>query len=125
MAGFTVFQNEALEWQDRADGSGRKVARLSDAMTHARANVWRYPAGSQGKRHADHVQEETFVILAGTPSMFLGDPPERVDLALGSVVVVQPGTPLQIRNDGADEAMLFIVGAPPEQGGIDTYPDVG
>ena len=40
----------------------------------------------------------------------------------GSVVVVQPGTPLQIRNDGADEAMLFIVGAPPEQGGIDFFP---
>ena len=42
----------------------------------------------------------------------------------GSVVIVQPGTPLQIRNDGADEAMLFIVGAPPEQGGADFFPDV-
>jgi mannose-6-phosphate isomerase-like protein (cupin superfamily) len=93
-------------------------------MTQARANLWRYPAGARGKRHADKVQEETFVIVAGTPSMFLGEPPERVDLSPGSVVVVQPGTPLQIRNDGADEAMLFIVGAPPEQGGIDTYPDV-
>ena len=64
------------------------------------------------------------MIVAGNPSMFLGDPPERVDLSPGSVVVVEPGTPLQIRNDGADEAMLFIVGAPPQQGGIDTYPDV-
>jgi len=56
--------------------------------------------------------------------MFLGDPPERVDLSPGSVVVVQPGTQIQIRNEGADEEKLFIVGAPPQQGGIDTYPDV-
>ena len=122
--GFTVFSPDTNDWQERDDGSGRRVARFSDSMTQARANLWRYPAGAKGKRHADHVQEETFVIVAGTPSMFLGDPPERVDLSPGSVVVVQPGTPLQIRNDGADEAMLFIVGAPPQQGGIDTYPDV-
>jgi mannose-6-phosphate isomerase-like protein (cupin superfamily) len=121
---YTVFQGDAHEWQDRDDGSGRKVARFSDAMSEARANIWRYPAGAKGRRHADHVQEETFVILAGTPSMFLGDPPERVDLSPGSVVVVQPNTPLQIRNDGSDEALLFIVGAPPEHGGIDTFPDV-
>jgi hypothetical protein len=37
---------------------------------------------------------------------------------------VQPKTPLQIRNDGSEEAMLFIVGAPPEQGGADFLPDV-
>ena len=85
--------------------------------------MWRYPSGARGRRHADHVQEETFVVLAGTPSMFLGDPPERVELTPGSVVVVQPGTPLQIKNDGADEATFFIVGAPPERGEVDTFPD--
>jgi mannose-6-phosphate isomerase-like protein (cupin superfamily) len=111
------------KWQDRDDGSGRKVARFSDSMTQARANLWRYPAGARGKRHADKVQEETFVIVAGTPSMFLGEPAERVDLTPGSVVVVQPGTPLQIWNHGEDEATLFIVGAPPEQGGADFLPD--
>jgi len=122
--GFSVFKADSLAWIDRDDGSGRRVARLSDAMTQMRANVWRYPAGARGKRHADRVQEETFVILTGSPSMLLGDPPERVDLSSGSVVVVQPGTPLQIRNDGDGEAMLFIVGAPPEQGGADFLPDV-
>jgi mannose-6-phosphate isomerase-like protein (cupin superfamily) len=122
---YTVFHGNAHDWQDRDDGSGREVARFSDAMTQARANLWRYPAGARGKRHADRVQEETFVIVAGSPSMLLGEPPERVDLSPGSVVVVQPGTPLQIRNDSADEATLFIVGAPPEQGGADFFPDVG
>jgi mannose-6-phosphate isomerase-like protein (cupin superfamily) len=122
--GWAVFQPDQTEWEDRGDGSGRTVARLSDSMTNVRANVWRYPAGARGKRHADKVQEETFVILAGSPSMFLGEPPERVDLSPGSVVVVQPGTPLQIWNHGDEEATLFIVGAPPEQGGADYLPDV-
>lgn len=121
---YAVFKADELDWQDRGDGSGRRVARLSDAMTTARANVWRYPPGAKGKRHVDHVQEETFVILRGTPSMFLGDPPDRVELSAGSVVVVQPGTALQIRNDGSEEATLFIVGAPPERGEIDVLPDV-
>jgi mannose-6-phosphate isomerase-like protein (cupin superfamily) len=120
-----VFRFEDNEWIERDDGSGRTVARFSDSMTNARANMWRYPPGARGRRHADHVQEETFVIVAGTPSMFLGDPPERVDLTPGSVVVVQPGTALQIRNDGAEQAMLFIVGAPPERGEVDFLPDAG
>lgn len=121
--GFTVFDAGGLDWEERGDGSGRRVVRLSDAMSQMRANVWRYPAGAKGKRHVDHVQEETFVILAGTPSMLLGDPPERVELSPGSVVAVQPGTALQIRNDGPDEAALFIVGAPPERGEISVLPD--
>jgi mannose-6-phosphate isomerase-like protein (cupin superfamily) len=121
--GHTSFKADELDWEDRGDGSGRRVARLSDAMTQMRANVWRYPPGAQGKRHVDHVQEETFVIVSGTPSMLLGDPAERVDLSPGSVVVVQPGTALQIKNDGADEATLFIVGAPPERGEVDYLPD--
>lgn len=121
--GFTVFRSDEVEWEERTDGSGRRVARLSDAMSSARANLWRYPPGARGRRHVDHAQEETFVVIAGSPSMFLGDPAERVDLSPGAVVVVQSGTALQIANDGADEAMLFIVGAPPERGEIDFLPD--
>jgi mannose-6-phosphate isomerase-like protein (cupin superfamily) len=122
--GFTVFQGDQLEFADRGDGSNRSVAGLSDAMTQMRANVWRYGPGARGRRHADRIQEETFVVLEGTPSMLLGDPPERVQLAAGSVVVVQPGTGLQIRNESDDEAVFFIVGAPPERGGADFLPDV-
>jgi mannose-6-phosphate isomerase-like protein (cupin superfamily) len=124
VVGFTVFQADQLEFADRGDGSNRSVAGLSDAMTQMRANVWRYGPGARGRRHADRIQEETFVVLEGTPSMLLGDPPERFQLAPGSVVVVQPGTGLQIRNESDEEAILFIVGAPPERGGSDTLPDV-
>jgi mannose-6-phosphate isomerase-like protein (cupin superfamily) len=120
---YKVFRPGEVEWEPRDDGSGRTVARLSDAMTKARANIWRYPPGAKGKRHADPIQEETFVVVAGTPSMFLDDPPQRHDLEPGAVVVVQPGTILQIQNHGDTEATLFIVGAPPERGEVDFLPD--
>jgi quercetin dioxygenase-like cupin family protein len=121
---FTIFRQDAVEWEPRDDGSGRTVARLSDSMTSSRANIWRYPPGARGKRHADKAQEEVFVVLDGTLTVDLGEPPERHELERGSVLVVQPGTILQLRNAGDDELVLFIYGAPPEQGGADFFDDV-
>jgi quercetin dioxygenase-like cupin family protein len=121
---FTIFRRDEVRWEPRDDGSGRTVARLSDSMTSSRANVWRYPPGARGKRHADKVQEEVFVVIDGTLTVDLGEPPERHELERGSVLVVQPGTILQLRNAGDDELVLFIYGAPPEQGGADFFDDV-
>ena len=121
---FTIFRQDAVEWEPRDDESGRTVARLSDSMTSSRANIWRYPPGARGKRHADKAQEEVFVVLDGTLTVDLGEPPERHELERGSVLVVQPGTILQLRNAGDDELVLFIYGAPPERGGADFFDDV-
>ena len=121
---FTIFRQNAVEWEPRDDESGRTVARLSDSMTSSRANIWRYPAGARGKRHADKVQEEVFVVLDGTLTVDLGEPPERHELERGSVLVVEPGTILQLRNDGDEELVLFIYGAPPERAGADFFDDV-
>ena len=93
-------------------------------MTQSRANVWRYPQGARGRRHADKVQEEVFVVLDGTLTIDLGEPPERHVLEKGSAVVVQPGTVLQLRNAGDEELVLFIYGAPPVTGGADFFDDV-
>jgi len=93
-------------------------------MTQSRANVWRYPPGARGRRHADKVQEEVFVVLDGTLTIDLGEPPERHVLGKGSAVVVQPGTVLQLRNAGDEELVLFIYGAPPVTGGADFFDDV-
>jgi hypothetical protein len=41
------------------------------------------------------------------------------------VVAVEPMTPLQVRNEGDDELVLFIYGAPPEQAGADFLDDPG
>jgi quercetin dioxygenase-like cupin family protein len=122
--GFTISRASELDWTPRDDGSGRTVAALSDSLTQSRANLWRYPPGARGKRHADKVQEEVFVVLDGALTVDLGEPPERHELERGSVLVVQPGQILQLRNAGDDELVLFIYGAPPEQAGADFFDDV-
>jgi mannose-6-phosphate isomerase-like protein (cupin superfamily) len=115
---YTIFHERELQWQPRGESDPRSVAALSDAMTKSRANVWRYPPGSVGRRHIDPIQEEVFVVLDGTLTVHLGegDSPERHDLARGSVLIVQPGTALQLSNRGDEELRLFIYGAPPERG---------
>jgi mannose-6-phosphate isomerase-like protein (cupin superfamily) len=121
---YTIFHAHELAWIPRDDGSGRTVARLADAMTHSRANIWRYPPGARGKRHADPAQEEVFVVLDGTLTVDLGEPPERHELERGGVLVVQPGTILQLRNVGEDELVLFIYGAPPVTGETEFFESV-
>jgi mannose-6-phosphate isomerase-like protein (cupin superfamily) len=114
--GYTIFRPAELEWVPRSDDDPRSVARLSDSMSQSRANVWRYPPGARGKRHADHAQEEVFVVLDGTLTVDLGEPPERQEVPRGGVLVVQSGTALQLRNAGDEELVLFIYGAPPVTG---------
>jgi mannose-6-phosphate isomerase-like protein (cupin superfamily) len=122
--GYTVFHPSALAWEPRGDDDPRSLARLSDAMRQSRANVWRYPPGARGRRHADHAQEEVFVVLEGTLTVDLGEPPERHDLARGGVLVVETGTALQLRNAGDEELVLFIYGAPPVTGQAEFFPSV-
>jgi mannose-6-phosphate isomerase-like protein (cupin superfamily) len=94
-------------------------------LQQSRARVWRYAPHTRGRRHADHAQEEVFVVLSGTLTMLLGEPTERFDLPPTSVVAVEPMTPLQVRNDCDAELVIYISGAPPEQGGADFYDDPG
>jgi mannose-6-phosphate isomerase-like protein (cupin superfamily) len=112
--GYAVFRQDEVEFSDRGDGSGRTLFALSDRLTHTRARFWRYPPGAVGRRHAEEVQEELFVVLQGRAAMLLGDPPERVELPEGSVCAVQPGTTLQVSNDSDKDVLLLIVGAPPD-----------
>jgi mannose-6-phosphate isomerase-like protein (cupin superfamily) len=122
--GYTIFRQSDVEWTPRDDGSGREVAPLSDGLTQSRANLWRYPPGAVGRRHADHVQEEVFVVLDGTLTVDLGEPPERHEVERGGVLVVEIGTPLQIRNAGEEQLVLLIYGAPPETGGAEFFESV-
>ena len=122
--GFTIFRQSELEWVPRGGEGGRTIAQLSDALLHSRANIWRYPPAARGKRHADSGQEEVFVVLDGTLTVDLGEPPERHELVRGSVLVVQTGTVLQLRNAGKDELVLFIYGAPPVTGQVEFFPDI-
>jgi mannose-6-phosphate isomerase-like protein (cupin superfamily) len=115
---YTVFHWDELEWHPRREGDPRLAAELSGAMTRSRANLFRYPPGAVGRRHIDPVQEEVFVVLDGTLTIHMGegDRPEHHVLERGSVLIVQPGTALQLSNRHEEELRLFIVGAPPERG---------
>ena len=107
------------EWETRphADGEpARHVTELSEAagMQDVRANVWRYEPGAAGRRHRHPTQHETFVVLAGTLSMYVGEPPERHDVPAGSLIVIDAGTPLQSVNHGSEDLVVYAYGYPPE-----------
>jgi quercetin dioxygenase-like cupin family protein len=94
----------------------RHVTELSEVagFAHTRANVWRYEPGARGRRHRHKLQEETFVVLEGTLSMYVGDPPERHDVPAGALIHVDPGTPLQTVNHGDEDLVVYAYGYPPE-----------
>ena len=121
---YRVVRPEELEWIERepdAGGAPRYVSRLSERLgfAHTRGSMWRYPPGAKGRRHRDTIQEETFVVLAGTLTMYFGDPPERVEVPMGGVVHVESGTVLQSANHGDEDVLVYAYGAPPEQGGAE------
>jgi mannose-6-phosphate isomerase-like protein (cupin superfamily) len=129
--GYHVVRAGEHSFDPRPNPAGRETQppRLASDLTTAaalkesRARLWRYPPGARGRRHADLAQEEVFVVVSGTLTMLLGEPPERVELSPESIVAVEPKTPLQLRNDTDDEVVVFIYGAPPVQGGADFFDD--
>ena len=120
----------SLEWTERepreGEAAGRRVADLTEALDlgQSRARLWRYPPHTTGRRHADKAQEEVFVVVSGELTMLLGDPGERVDVGAGGVVAVEPGTPLQVRNESDEELLVYIYGAPAVVEGADFFDDV-
>jgi uncharacterized cupin superfamily protein len=123
--GFKVFLpgERALQPPQRGD-QRRRFTPLSGDLGTMRANIWHLPPGVRGTRHLEHAQEEMFVVLEGTATLLLGDPPERVVLPRGGVAVVGTDTGQQIRNEADTELVVLVVGAPPETGRAELLPDV-
>ena len=118
---FRSLKPDELVWETRPHGDGepaRHVAELSEALGagQVRANIWRYEPGAAGRRHVHAEQEETFVVLSGRLSLYVGDQPERVDVPAGGVMHIEAGTPLQTANHGADDLVVYVYGAPPDEG---------
>jgi quercetin dioxygenase-like cupin family protein len=117
--GFRVVRPEELEWITRPhepDEAPRHVAEASYVarFSHSRGNFWRYEPGAKGRRHRHPIQEETFVVLSGTLSMYVGDPPERHDVPAGALIHIEPGTEIQTANHGDADLVLYAYGTPPE-----------
>jgi quercetin dioxygenase-like cupin family protein len=94
---FRIVSAEQLTWEEYERYPGRFRAELTEAahLRHTRANLIRHEPGAVGPRHAERTQDETFVPLRGTLTMYLGEPPE--------------------------ELVVFVSGAPPERTGADMF----
>ncbi len=110
-----------LEWETRPHDPGEPARHTAEVTVSTNsgkvpANMWRYEPGARGKRHRHADQEETFVVLSGTLTMYLGEPAERVDVAPGGVVEVARGTELQSANHGTEDLLVYAYGYPPDEG---------
>ncbi len=117
---YRTLRPDDVGWLTRAhepSEPARHVAELSEAagLRHVRANVWRYEPGAAGRRHRHPTQDETFVVLEGTLTMYLGEPPERVEQSSGGIIHVEAGTALQAVNRGETDLILYVHGWPPEE----------
>ena len=52
--------------------------------------------------------------MEGTLTMYLGEPPQRVEVQRGALIHVDATTPLQVVNHGTDDLLLYVYGYPPE-----------
>ena len=92
-------------WVERPAPEGTEPPRLVSDITPAagllesRARLWRLAAHTRGRRHIERAQEEVFVVLEGTLTLLLGEPPERFDIGPRGVAAVAPGTAIQVRNE--------------------------
>jgi mannose-6-phosphate isomerase-like protein (cupin superfamily) len=125
--GYHVAEPSTLEWVARPlEGQADRQAGLvteAAQLKQSRARLWRYPPHTKGRRHADHAQEEVFVVISGKLTMPLGDPPDRIEVGPQGIVAVEPMTALQVRNEADEELVLFIYGAPPVDEGADFFED--
>jgi mannose-6-phosphate isomerase-like protein (cupin superfamily) len=117
--GFTILRPDEQEFAApswRPEEPLRRIVELPlhANLQHSRAHLWRYPPDAAGRLHREHVQEEVFVVVSGSPAVLLGDPPARHDAPPGTLVVVEPGTPLKWLNDSGSDALIFAYGAPVE-----------
>lgn len=118
---YSIVRPEDLAWDEYANHPGRHRAALSEraGLRHTRANLIRHEAGATGPRHIERTQDETFVPLSGTLTLYLGEPPERHDIPVGGVAHVEAGTAQQMANETDGDLLVFVYGAPPERTGAD------
>jgi uncharacterized cupin superfamily protein len=119
--GFRVVRADELEWEEYERFPGRHRAALTEAagLRHTRANLIRQKPGAKGPRHIEHVQDETFVPLRGTATLYLGDPAERHEITVGEIAHVAAGTAHQMVNETNEDILVFVYGAPPQRGPAD------
>lgn len=123
---YHLVRPDELEWDEYTNYPGRHRAALTEsaALRHTRANLIRHEAGAMGPRHLERTQDETFVPLRGTLTLYLGEPPTRHEVPVGGIAHVEAGTAQQMANETDEEILVFVYGAPPERTGADVIESV-
>jgi uncharacterized cupin superfamily protein len=118
---FHVVRADDLEWDEYTNYKGRFRAALTDhaGLRHTRANLIRHEPGAAGPRHIERTQDETFVPIRGTLTLYLGEPPVQHEVPVGTIAHVEAGTAQQMVNESGEELLVFVYGAPPERTGAD------
>jgi uncharacterized cupin superfamily protein len=127
--GYQVLRPDEVEWEERPTTEFTGLRYVADVTTaggleQSRARLWRLPPQTRGRRHVEGAQEEVFVVLSGTFTLLLGDPPERIEVPAGGIVTVAPGTGSQQRNESDEECVVFAYGAPPVTGDVEYLEDI-
>ena len=79
---------------------------------HLGARLWRLAPGQASTRHRHILTEELYVLLEGSGRIRVDG--ELLTLAPLDALLVDPGTVRQPFNDTGADALLLVVGAPPE-----------
>ncbi len=98
------------------------TARLTDPLgcTGMKTNARLLKPGDRIPYHTEGQQEELFVPLHGPGAMRIGG--ETHQVSTGTVVRVAPEMPRAAINDGDEDALWVMVGAPPTGGSTDWDP---
>ena len=127
---YSVIGAGDLEWLERPalGGDGAAARRSTSQRPPGSSNHGRgcggCPPRTRGRRHVEGAQEEVFVVLEGTLTLLLGEPPERFDLGPTGVASVSPGSAIQVRNETDAEVTFLAYGAPPVEGQAEIIDDV-
>ena len=80
--------------------------------TRLGARLWRLRPGQASTWHRHREEEELYLVLEGEGRVRMED--ERLSLAPGDALLVEPGSMRQLFNDSDADVLWLVVGAPPE-----------
>lgn len=104
------------------DGTVRKL-RSELGVEAFGVNAWVLEPGGENRRHSHERQDELYFVHAGTPEIEIEGVVHR--LRAGSVAHVPAHLVRQLRNNGAEPAVILIVGASGGYVGRDGRPPAG
>ena len=98
--GASVDRNRLYEVERRAFHAEREGFRITELQISPSQKVpWHYHTSTQ----------DTFFVLQGSLTVFLQEPKEKINLAVGETYTVQPRRPHLVTNAGGDSTVFLVL----------------